>query len=92
MSEKCEHGVSMGVGDGSGRLFIFGDYESIKATQRIVLDRDELKRKLAIAERALEAIESDCEAGWEEQGQCDPKCKGCIATLALDEIGAEGSA
>ncbi|WP_431296522.1 hypothetical protein [Rahnella sp. PAMC 25559] len=34
---------TLGVGDGSGRLFVHGDYESIKATQKIIIERDALK-------------------------------------------------
>lgn len=29
--------TAMGVGDGSGRLFVYGDYDSIKAAQRLIL-------------------------------------------------------
>ena len=35
----------MGVGDGSGNLFVHGDYESIKAMQNIVIERDDLRVK-----------------------------------------------
>jgi hypothetical protein len=39
MSDRIEDSsMTMGVGDGSGRLFIHGDYESIKAAQRISIN------------------------------------------------------
>lgn len=30
--------VSMGVGSGDGNLFVYGDYESIKAAQALILN------------------------------------------------------
>ena len=36
----------MGVGDGDGNLFVYGDYDSIKAVQAIVLERDALKAEI----------------------------------------------
>lgn len=38
----AERGITMGVGDGSGQLFVHGNYESIKACQNIILERDEV--------------------------------------------------
>jgi len=35
--------VTMGVGDGSGRLLVHGDYDSIKAAQAIVFERDQFR-------------------------------------------------
>lgn len=35
--------TTMGVGSGDGQLFVHGDYDSIKAAQAIVLERDQLK-------------------------------------------------
>lgn len=32
----------MGVGNGNGRLFVYGDHESIKTMQRYILERDEM--------------------------------------------------
>ncbi|MFA5715807.1 MAG: hypothetical protein WC998_08700 [Candidatus Paceibacterota bacterium] len=40
--KECSHypcGLTMGVGDGSGQLFVHGNYESIKALQKLLLDR-----------------------------------------------------
>lgn len=38
-AKDCEekHGVVLGVGDGSGRLFVYGDYDSIVECRRMVL-------------------------------------------------------
>lgn len=45
----------MGVGNGNGRLFVYGDNESIKTAQRYVLERDEL----AVAvERLRDALQN----------------------------------
>lgn len=35
--------TAMGVGFGDGQLFVHGDYESIRAVQRIVIERDKLR-------------------------------------------------
>ena len=45
--QKKDNSCTLGVGEGSGRLFVHGDYDSIKATQKIILERDALKAKLA---------------------------------------------
>ena len=39
--------VTMGVGNGAGQLFVHGDYDSIKAAQEIILERDQLRHQLA---------------------------------------------
>lgn len=39
--------TTMGVGSGDGQLFIHGDYESVKAAQRIVIERDQLRAELS---------------------------------------------
>lgn len=38
---------SMGVGIGAGQLFVHGNYESIKAAQRIVIERDTALARVA---------------------------------------------
>jgi hypothetical protein len=43
---KTKTSIKMGVGNGLGELFVYGDYDSIKAAQAIVLDGEELKRLL----------------------------------------------
>ncbi len=37
-----EYEMSIGVGDGSGQLFVHGNYDSIKAVQRIILENSQL--------------------------------------------------
>ena len=56
----------MGVGNGNGRLFVYGDHESIKTAQRYVLERDELaatvgrlRENLEIAIEAIESLPED---------------------------------
>ena len=39
--------TAMGVGGGSGNLFVYGDYDSIKAAQKIVIERDQLRAELS---------------------------------------------
>ena len=39
--------TAMGVGSGSGNLFVYGNYDSIKAAQKIVIERDQLRAELA---------------------------------------------
>jgi hypothetical protein len=36
----------MGVGDGSGKLFVYGDYDSIKAAQALIFRSEEAQRDL----------------------------------------------
>jgi len=56
--------LTMGVGDGSGKLFVHGDYDSIKAAQAIVLERDRLREALeAIRKATLEGRVCD-DVAW----------------------------
>ena len=52
--------VTMGVGDGSGKLFVHGDYESIKAAQRILDERSALAKELDEARGVI--MDSDCDS------------------------------
>ena len=45
--------ICMGVGDGAGNLFVYGDHESIKAAQNIVLRLGESAREIAALKAAL---------------------------------------
>lgn len=70
--QKKDNSCTLGVGEGSGRLFVHGDYDSIKATQKIILERDALKAKLANP-----VVLSDCNfeavshmAHWYSEGEC----------------------
>lgn len=58
---KAITNTSMGVGDGSGKLIVHGDYDSIKAAQEIVWERDDLREQCAqLRARAIE-LEKDRE-------------------------------
>jgi len=46
---RAEHAVTMGVGTGDGNLFVHGTYESIKAAQAMIDERDMLRAALAAA-------------------------------------------
>lgn len=56
---ELKTGVCMGVGTGAGNLFVYGDYESIKAAQAIVLERDQLRSDLALAREENRIIISE---------------------------------
>jgi len=47
---------TMGVGNGDGKLFVHGDYESIKAAQEIILERVRLKAELAEREKEIDRL------------------------------------
>jgi hypothetical protein len=44
LNEKLS--CALGVGSGDGKLFVHGDYDSIKAAQAIILERDALREQL----------------------------------------------
>lgn len=39
-----QHLASIGVGDGSGNLFVKGPYEAVKRVQRFILENEQLRR------------------------------------------------
>lgn len=51
---KAKTSTCMGVGNGSGNLFVYGDYDSIKAAQRIVLDSEKLRAALEEKDQELD--------------------------------------
>ena len=61
---EAKTSMTMGVGDGNGTLFVHGDYDSIKAVQRIVLENEELRAKLATPVRLPKR--------WNVSGQVNP--------------------
>jgi len=75
-AQKREYGYpcTLGVGSGDGQLFVHGTYESIKAAQAIILERDALK---ADNERMREAL--NIIASWRE---------GPRVTSSFDEPGS----
>ena len=44
LGEGCGGEMVLGVGEGSGQLFVHGDYDSIKAAQKLLLEAEELAR------------------------------------------------
>lgn len=46
--------AKMGVGTGDGNLFVYGDYDSIKAAQTIVLERDALKARPVLTDEEID--------------------------------------
>jgi hypothetical protein len=46
--------TTMGVGSGEGSLFVHGDYDSIKAAQAIVIERDQLKAECEVLRKDAE--------------------------------------
>lgn len=71
---------TMGVGDGSGKLFVHGDYDSIKAAQALVKrlwDANEkvsrLKEGLAFSDRKLAALISRTETAEAALAAADPR-------------------
>lgn len=53
MDEQTTEQCSIGVGDGSGNLFVHGSYDSVKAVQRIILRNEELERQNMALREAL---------------------------------------
>jgi len=44
---EAQNTCTLGVGDGSGKLFVHGDYESIKAAQAIIFQAEEYAKRVA---------------------------------------------
>lgn len=42
---RTKTALTMGVGDGTGKLLIHGDYESIQAAQKLILDKESAEKK-----------------------------------------------
>jgi hypothetical protein len=49
-----KNNCTLGVGDGAGSLFVHGDYDSIKAVQKIIFERDKLRASYAALMKAAE--------------------------------------
>lgn len=48
--------TSLGVGDGRGQKFVYGDYDSIKAMQSIIFERDAALRRILPLLRRIEEV------------------------------------
>lgn len=55
---RAERECTLGVGDGSGQLFVSGNYDSIKACQRLILERDQLRAELFISKSKLATVDA----------------------------------
>lgn len=56
-TERPTHECTMGVGGGDGNLFVHGDHASIKAAQKIVMERDAAQARVAELETKLAELE-----------------------------------
>ena len=79
-AQKREYGYpcTLGVGSGDGQLFVHGTYESIKAAQAIILERDALKAdnermREALNISELEAIKERHTLVWENEETTNDK-------------------
>jgi len=79
-------GTMLGVGDGSGKLFVRGDYDSIKAVQAIIFENERLRAASTIgaAQTADQVRAAVARAIWnirrEEEDRCD---------MELEDMGDE---
>lgn len=46
--------MTLGVGDGTGKLFVHGDYESIKATQKLIFELEMWRHTAALTVKQRE--------------------------------------
>lgn len=55
-SLRAKTGMSLGVGDGTGNLFVHGDYDSIKHVQALIFECEKLRKDAVQGEPVAEAI------------------------------------
>lgn len=53
---RAKTGLSLGVGDGTGNLFVHGDYDSIKRVQELIFKYEKLCKDVEVLVEALEAV------------------------------------
>lgn len=80
-------GMTMGIGDGFGSLFIHGDYESIKRAQQMVFEHEALR---AVAEAARPVEEDYSHRGLPSLKRNKEALRDAIA--ALDALRGKGEA
>jgi len=51
--------IIMGVGDGTGNLFVKGDYESITVLQKKLLELEDLRRQVRKLEAEVETLKRE---------------------------------
>ncbi|WP_034065073.1 hypothetical protein [Pseudomonas aeruginosa] len=56
---RAKTACTMGVGGGDGQLFVHGDHASIKAAQKIVLERDAALARVAELEQSTDNLRQD---------------------------------
>jgi len=66
--DHADTNYTVGVGDGYSRLFFHSEHDSIKAVQRIALEREELR---AHAERLAEALDDVAQVASEAMRQAN---------------------
>jgi hypothetical protein len=73
LPQEDDRELTLGVGDGSGNLFVYGSYDAIKRTQQIIFEREQLSRDVDLLREALTDIAnrntaledgSDYARGW----------------------------
>ena len=84
--------VTMGVGSGDGKLFVHGDYESIKAAQEIVFRAERLAGALRDAkEKMLAQVKwVACDCGCEREKPADAVSVAWLRASALLREQEEG--
>jgi hypothetical protein len=50
--------MTLGVGDGSGRLFVYGDYDSIKAAQSISIAAENLAKRVSELQKRRDELQA----------------------------------
>lgn len=63
--------LSLGVGDGSGNRFVYGDYDSIKRVQELIFENERMRTVLSQAREYVFEPDRDC------------KCKDCVDAASL---------
>ena len=88
----ADRDTALGVGNGSGNLFVYGDYASIKVAQAIIISGDKAKQELALAKDKIDLLWNSADADARiscqrlqrkgegqaiEGGRVTPDCPGC---------------
>ncbi|HEY8342643.1 MAG TPA: hypothetical protein VIK75_06555 [Calditerricola sp.] len=76
--------ATMGIGSGDGNLFVHGDYESIKAAQAVVLERDALRTEVAEWKRVASA-QAELHGEAEDENERLRAGIEALATVLVDE-------
>jgi hypothetical protein len=66
LPQEDDRELTLGVGDGSGQLFVHGSYDAIKRTQQIIFEREQLSRDVDLLREALEPF-----ARYHDLNDCD---------------------